>query len=419
MQTSANDKIQIALIGAGGRGMADAKIALRIPGVALVAVADIYDGHLTRAKELFGDHLFTTRDHREILARKDVDAVIIGTPDHWHAQITKEALAAGKHVYCEKPMVHDIAEGKSVIEAQQASGRVLQIGSQYVSSLVYQKARDLMKTGAIGELNMVEAYLDRNTAIGAWQYSIPPDASTGNIDWDRFLGNAPKRPFEPIRLFRWRNYRDYGTGVAGDLFVHLLSGLHVVTGSLGPRRVFATGGLRFWNDGRDVPDVMLATMDYPKTAQHPEFTLALRVNFASGVAEENFGFRFVGSEGVMTTGYSSVKLAKEPRESEPGFTTETFPKAMQKKMLDEYRAKYPRKPLTAESIAMQGESHYTTPAGYDANLHHQQNFYDSIRNHKPSVEDGVFGLRAAGPALLTNKSYFDRTVCSWDPRQMA
>src|SRR4051794_23544729 len=129
MQTSANDRIQIALIGAGGRGMADARTALSIPGVEIVAVADIYDGRRTRAKELWGSGLFTTRDHREVLARKDVDAVIIGTPDHWHAQITKEALGAGKHVYCEKPMVHDIAEGQGVIDAQKASGRVLQIGS--------------------------------------------------------------------------------------------------------------------------------------------------------------------------------------------------------------------------------------------------------------------------------------------------
>jgi len=419
MQTKANDRVQIALIGAGGRGMSDTRLARRVPGVELVAVSDIYDGHLTRSKELFGNQIFTTRDHRQILARKDIDAVIIATPDHWHAQITKEALAAGKDVYCEKPMVHDISEGKVVIDAQHSSGRILQIGSQYVSSLVYQKARDLLKSGAIGELNMVEAYLDRNTAIGAWQYSIPPDASTSNIDWDRFLGNAPKRPFEPIRLFRWRNYRDYGTGVAGDLFVHLLSGLHLVTGSLGPRRVYSTGGLRFWNDGRDVPDVMLATMDYPKTEQHPEFTLALRVNFASGVPDENFGFRFVGSEGVMTTGFSSVKLAKQPRESEPGYTIDTFPKAVQAKILEEYRAKYPRKPLTSDSIGMEGETRYTTPSGYDATLHHHQNFYEAVRSRKPVVEDGVFGMRAAGPALLTNTSYFEKKVCSWDPERIA
>src|SRR5438045_1004824 len=116
---------------------------------------------------------------------------------------------------------------------------------------------------AIGQLNLVEAWLDRNTAVGAWQYSIPPDALPENIDWDRFLGSAPKRPFEPIRLFRWRNYRDYGTGVAGDLFVHLLSGLHFATRSTGPTRVMATGGLRYWKDGRDVPEATLALLDYP------------------------------------------------------------------------------------------------------------------------------------------------------------
>ena len=186
--------------------------------------------------------------------------MIIGTPDHWHSRITSEALKSGKDVYCEKPMVQKVEQGRGVIEAQKKSGRILQIGSQYVSSVNFHKANELLKSGAIGELNMVEAWLDRNTAIGAWQYSIPPDATPETVDWDRFLGSAPKRPFEPIRLFRWRNYSDYGTGLAGDLFVHLLSGLHVVTGSIGPERVYATGGLRFWKDGRDAPDVMLALL---------------------------------------------------------------------------------------------------------------------------------------------------------------
>ncbi len=194
------------------------------------------------------------------------------------------------------------------------------MGSQYVTSQVYQKARDLIAAGAIGRINMVEAWLDRNTALGAWQYSIPPDASPANIDWDRFLGYAPKRPFEPIRLFRWRNYRDYGTGVAGDLFVHLLSGLHVSTGSLGPDRIMATGGIRYWEDGRDVPDVMMAILDYPRQAAHPEFTMSLRVNLKSGVPDEQFGFKFMGSEGVITTSMSSLQLEKAPPERAPGYS---------------------------------------------------------------------------------------------------
>src|SRR5256714_7069167 len=293
-RVSANDHTQMAIIGLGGMGTGDVKSSLAQPGVKLVAVADVYDGRREHAREVFGSHLFTTRDYREVLARSDVDAVIIATPDHWHSQISIDAMNAGKDVYCEKPMVQHIDDGKPVIAAKEKTGRIMQVGSQRVSSIVYQKAKDLLKGGAIGELNMVEAWWDRNSAIGALQYSIPPDASPQTIDWDRFLGRAPKVPFDPKRLFRWRNYRDYGTGVDGDLFVHLFSGMHFVTGSIGPVRVYAAGGLRFWKDGRDVPDVLLGLYDYPQTARHPAFNLALRVNFVDGGAE-NPGFRCIGT----------------------------------------------------------------------------------------------------------------------------
>jgi len=417
-KVSANDRIRIALIGAGGMGSGDTRYELSYPGVELAAVCDIYDGRLARAKENWGNHIFTTRDYREVLARKDVDTVIVATPDHWHSRITIDALDAGKDVYCEKPMVHYVQEGKEVIAAQQRSGRILQIGSQYVSSLVYQKARDLLQAGAIGQLNMVEAWLDRNTAIGAWEYSIPPDASQENIDWDRFLGNAPKVPFEPVRLFRWRNYRDYGTGVAGDLFVHLLSGLHFATRSLGPTRVMATGGLRYWKDGRDVPDVMLALLDYPKTDTHPDFTLALRVNFKSGVAEERFGFRFVGSEGVMNTSPAGVTISTTPPEAEPHYTIDTFPKAVQERFLAEYHKKYPQTNPTADGMRPEKEEKYVPPEDHDAHREHHGAFLQAVRTRKPFLEDGVFGFRAAGPALLSNAAYFERRICQWDPQTM-
>jgi len=277
--TSPNDRVRIALIGAGGQGSSDARNSLNVGGVELVAVSDIYDGRLKRAREVWGEQLFTTRDYREVLARKDVDAIIIGTPDHWHSTVSIDAMNAGKDVYCEKPMVQQLSEGPQMIEAQKRTGRILQVGSQRVSSIIYAKAKEMLAAGAIGELNMVEAWVDRNSAIGAWQYSIPPDAAPANIDWDRFLGHAPRVTFEPVRLFRWRNYRDYGTGVPGDLFVHLISGLHFVTGAIGPNRVYATGGLRFWKDGRDVPDVMIALYDYPN------FNVMLRVNFVDGATE--------------------------------------------------------------------------------------------------------------------------------------
>ena len=164
-----------------------------------------------------------------------MDAVIVGTPDHWHQPISVDALRAGKAVYCEKPMVHRIEEGHDLIRAERESGSVFQVGSQGMSSLGNEKAKELYEEGAIGELNYAEGFWARNDPIGAWQYPIPAEASEETVDWKGFLGPAPDRPYDPLRIFRWRNYRDYGTGVAGDLFVHLFSSLHFVVSSPGPR----------------------------------------------------------------------------------------------------------------------------------------------------------------------------------------
>ena len=235
-------------------GHGDAKTASSVPGVKMVAVSDIYDGRMQRFREEHGKDVFTSRDYREVLARKDVDAVIIATPDHWHDPIAIAAMEAGKDIYVQKPMVQKVEYGHPVIAAWKKTGRILQVGSQRVSSLMYIKARDLVRSGAIGEVNVIEAHIDRNSAIGAWQYPIPPDASESTIDWDQFLGRAKKRPFEPVRLFRWRNYQEYGTGIPGDLFVHQFTGIHFVMDSLGPERIWASGGLHYWKDGRDVPD---------------------------------------------------------------------------------------------------------------------------------------------------------------------
>jgi predicted dehydrogenase len=411
---SPNDKIRIATIGIGGQGSDDTKACLKAPGTELVAVADVYDGRLARAKEVWGEAVFTTRDYRELLARPDVDAVIISTPDHWHSRISVDALNAGKDVYCQKPMVQKVDEGYAVIEAQKKTGRIFQVGSQRVSSIAYWKAKELVASGAIGEINLVEAWWNRNSAIGAWQYSIPPDASPATVDWDRFLGHAPRRAFEPIRLFRWRNYQDYGTGVAGDLFIHLFSGIHLVTSSNGPNRVLATGGLRFWHDGRDVPDVMLGLYDYPKTASHPAFNLLLKVNFADGGGDHH-SFRFVGSEGALTILGSTVTVSKRPRSKEPGYTIDTFTKATQAAFLKEYRAKYPEgEPEMSGAF----DTTYAAPRGYSDQEHHFRNWIASIRSRRPPVEDAVYGMRAAGPALLSNRSYSEGKPLGWDPDAM-
>jgi len=406
---AANDHIQIALIGAGGQGMWDTQIALRVPGVKLVAVADCYNGRLDRSKEVWGDDIFTTRDYAEILARKDIDAVIIGTPDHWHKQASVDAMKAGKDVYCEKPMIHLYADGPAMIEAARETKQIFEVGSQRVSSLIYLKAKELLAAGAIGQLNMVTARWDRNSSMGAWNYTVPPDASEETCDWPRFLGTAPKIPFNAEHFFQWRKWKAYGSGVAGDLFVHLFSGTHLITGSHGPTRGMATGGLRYWKDGRDAPDVMLGLFDYPEG-----FNLSLRVNFVDG-GEESEGLIFTGSEGTMEIGGNAVTISGVPREKDPGYTIGTFTDAMQKRIIKEHKEKYPAQP-GGETLA--GSEKFVAPSGYLDNLDHFKNFFASVRSRKPVVEDAVFGYRAAGAALLSNLSMERGAVVHWDPEAM-
>jgi hypothetical protein len=180
--------------------------------------------------------------------------------------------------------------------------------------------------------------------------------------------------------------------------------------------VYATGGLRFWKDGRDVPDVLLGLYDYEKTSAHPAFTLALRVNFVNGAGETS-GFRFVGSEGVLTVG-NGVTVSKVPRESEPGYTIDTFTQAQQDEFLKKYREKYPQQSPNADAMRAVAEEKYNPPRGYSDHRDHHRNFITAVRTRKPVVEDSAFGFRAAGPALLSNVSYFEKRQVMWDPESM-
>ena len=406
---AANDQLQIALIGSGGMGVADATTALTVPGIKLVAVCDLYDGRLAEAKKRWGNDIYTTRDYKEILERKDIDAVIIATPDHWHKDISIAAMNKGKAVYVEKPMVHDISEGPAVIAAQAKNKVVLQVGSQGMSSLGNEKAKQLLKDGAIGQLNYAEAFYARMSPQGAWQYPIPADASPATVGWDRFLENTTKRPFDATRFFRWRNYKDYGTGVSGDLFVHLFSSLHFVTGSLGPDKVMATGGLRYWKDGREVPDVMLGMFDYPETKAHPAFNLSCRVNFIDGTGGTNY-LRMVGSEGAMTVEWDKVTLFRNNNrvdQNDPLMKTKNnTPEGK------EYV--YNRKMMVPPE-----QMEYSAEKGYNgAHFDHFYNWATAIRNKGQVVEDALFGYRAAAPALLCNDSYFNNKIIKWDPQNL-
>jgi predicted dehydrogenase len=399
-------------------GYNNIETALKVPGVKLLAVCDLYTGRLERAKELWGKDLFTTRDYRQVLDRKDVDAVIIATTDHYHARITRDALQKGKHVYCEKPMVHRIAEGAGVVAAARASNRVMQVGSQRVSSLVYAKAKELYKSGEIGKLNIVNATYDRQDALGAWQYTMPLDASSETVDWDRYIAGMAKMLWDPKKFFWWRNYRAFGTGVSGDLFVHLLSGTNFITNSKGPHKIFSSGQLAYWKDERDVPDVMTGIMEFPETAEHPKFQLTLQVNFASGTGGSEL-VRFVGDEGYMDVKGRGLTVRHSLLPKAPGIggwdALSTYPKAMQETMLQQYNQKWseadrkrPKKP----------DVDYKVPEGYDEHLQHHANFFESVRTGKPVVEDAAFGFRAAAPCLACNDSYFEQKIIHWDPEKM-
>ena len=415
---SSNDKIRLGVIGFGIQGHEDLETALKVPGVELAGICDLYTGRIENAKEMYGSDLFTTRNYHELLEKNDIDAVIIATTDCWHSTITKDALAKGKAVYCEKPMVYKISQGPEVIAAQKKSGKVLQVGSQRVSSIALAKAKELLAAGEIGKLNMVNAVYDRQDSIGAWEYTIPDDASAETTDWETFIKVTEKMPYDSKKFFWWRAFKEVGTGVAGDLFIHLLSGTHFVTDSKGPETIYAAAQLSYWKDGRNMPDVMAGVMQYGDTPEHPAFELTLQVNFISGTGGEE-QIQFVGSEGIIIVHGNNLTVKHSIMPEAPGFggydSLFTFSKSMQAQMQKEYNAKWTdaqqKRPTKNDII-------FKAPEGYSDHLDHFTNFFDSMRTGKSVVEDATFGYRAAAPALSCNESYFQKKIIHWDPVNM-
>ncbi len=400
-----NSKINIALIGAGGMGNADADTCLKHEGVEIIAVCDLYRGRLDDAKNKWGNQIFTTTNYKDILDKKEVDAVIIGTSDHWHKQISVDALKAGKHVYCEKPMVHSIKEGHDVINAWKKSGKVMMVGAQGTSSVGNEMAKEFLAQGMIGDLNFAEGFWARHSPIGAWQYQIPNDASEKTVDWKRYVSNTIKRPFDATRFFRWRNYRDYGTGMSGDLFVHLFSSLHFITNSKGPTQIGASGGLRYWKDGREVPDVMIGMFEYPEVKEHPGFNLSLRCNFVDGTSGTTY-LRLVGSKGSMDVQWDKIILKRNETDSGDAFA-QAKAKEAGLNISDRKQMQPPK------------ETIYKVEDGYKgAHYDHHGYWLKAIRKGGKVDQDPVFGFRAAAPALLCNDSYYQNKFINWDPVSM-
>jgi predicted dehydrogenase len=402
---AASDRVRFASIGTGTRGCELLAASLAVPGIECVAVADLYDSRHEAAQESVQKQVPATRSYKEILDRKDVDAVIVAVPDHQHRRVVIDACAAGKDVYCEKPMSHTIEDGFAMVEAARKNNRIMQVGSQRVSSIVYQKAHELYSSGAIGDVFFIEGASDRNSASGAWVYPIPPDASEQTIDWNTFLGDAPKRPFDAERFFRWRCFSDYGEGLAGDLYVHLLSGIHFVSGTNEPpQRAQSSGGLFRWKDGRDFPDLIETLFDYPK------FRVMLRCNQNNNAGEPII---FHGTKGTMEiNGQTLVFTPQDPRPKMEEYSTKGWPARLRKQYVTQWAADHPQ-PAPLDYTVVEAET-FTAPAGYSDTSAHLANFFDAVRTRKPAVENEVFGNHTAIGCHLANHAYFKNTIATWD-----
>ena len=398
---SANDSVSLGFIGIGIRGSQLMQEFSRVEGVRLVAAADAYDGYLAHGKEFTDGKLETTRRYEDIIARKDIDAVVIATPDHWHKKMTIEALSAGKHVFCEKPLTWSLEEGPEIIAAEKRSGKVLMVGSPGKTSAMAAKMKDLLASNAVGKISLIRTVNYRNTAEGAWRYPIPPDASPQTVDWERFLGPAPKRAFSPEVFFRWRCWWEYSGGVATDLFVHLLTTLHEVTGAQAPISVVSQGGLWFWKDGRTVPDVLESVFEYPQA-----FLAQMCVNLKNSAPAPQMVV--YGSEGTMVWDRDKIIVTPEPEDRDIQFYgTTAWPKGMREEYLKSKSVepgKPPSWPAPPEAKT------YTVERG----LSHGAQFIQCVREGLPSRENGTESHAAAGAAHVANRAYREGRKMKWD-----
>jgi predicted dehydrogenase len=400
---SANDRVRFGIIGVGMQGSGLLGESIRLPGVDCVAACDLYDGRHTLAREIVRPDLPVTRRYKELLANKDIDCIVAAVPDHWHRQIFTDTVSAGKDIYCEKPMSHTAGDGVTMVDAAKKSGRIVQIGSQRISSLICAKAKEMIAQGTLGDLMLVEGSLGRNDPTGAWQYPPPFDLSPRNLDWDTWLGEAPKRPFDPIVFARWRCWKEYGTGVAGDLLVHLISGMMFMLGiNEPPRQASAVGGIRRWKDGRNMPDVHLCVYYYR------DLPVDMRLNLGTDAPET---YRFHGSKGILEVTGSMITYSPQTgTDSYPSYYAGSFPRAMreayEKKWHEENDARVAREAMT-ETVTFRGPH-------YDDIRPHLSAFFGAVRSRKPLVEDAVFGHNAALACHMANESYFRKAAVYWD-----
>jgi predicted dehydrogenase len=405
---SPNDRLQLGIIGVGARvqsGLLDA--AMAVPGVEVVGVCDAYRGRVDRAIARTKGRARDYGDWKALLADPSIDAVIVGTPDHWHRIHTVEALRAGKHVYVEKPMTLTLEDGPEMIAAARAASRVLQVGSQGISSKTQETAREMIRAGKLGKVTMIRASYNRNSRSGAWLYPIPPDANEKTVDWNAFLGPAPKRPFSLERFFRWRAYWDYSGGIATDLFVHLLTTIHFLMDAKAPARVMAMGQNYRYQQTHEVPDTVNAVLEYPEG-----FVVNLSSTFNNQSAAES-GFDILGTEAALVLRDGPMLLKPENVVEGNQWVVSSWKEELEKAYYDDPKVKAAERPDTWEP-RLRKASEAFDEIGKDATDVHIARFFEAVRGGTAPVEDGVMGHQAAAAAHMVNLSIRQRRPVDWN-----
>lgn len=372
----ANETIGIGLIGTGGRCEYLHNSLKMIPGVKVLAVCDAWDGNLERGKHFAGSPPQATRHYQEVLANKDINAVIIATPDHLHVPITIDACEAGKDVYVEKPLTHDLAEGKAVITAQKKTGRVVQVGMQQRSMPHLAEARGIVKSGQLGTIRKVHLTWNRNS--GPTQKTIP-DIPQSAVDWKAFLGHARNQPYDPYRMRNWRFFWDFGGGVFTDLMVHFIDVTHWFLEMDHPDLAMSIGDWFTRKDQWETPDTVQTLLHYgqPETQVYFEGTFYNARNAAM--------MEFMGSEATLYCDRGRYEIHPE----------------QDKKI--EYKE-------VILGSGGRGQDFYDKPNG---ELLHLNNWLECVRSRNTPNAPVEAGVRAANAAHLANEALRSGAVAKW------
>lgn len=374
----ANETINIACIGTGGRCRTLMKSLVQIPNVRIAAVCDIYDAHLQLAKKQADARAIAAKNYREILDRKDIDAVLIGAPDHWHVPMTIDACTAGKDVYVEKPLTHDLSEGRAVIDAQNKHQRIVQVGTQQRSMPQFAKACELIRAGRIGKVHKVHLTWNRNTDR-VRRGALNIDART--VDWQAFLGNARPQAFDEYRFRNWRWFWDFGGGIFTDLMVHFIDVVHWFLELDHPLHANSIGTHVTSKGVWETPDTVQTLLAYPNELQvYFEGTFC---NARNGAMLE-----FMGSDGTLYLDRGRYEIHPERN-----------------------KGKYEEHVL---GQGKRGQDFYDKP---DGELLHLTNWIECVRSRKKPNAPVEAGVSAASAAHLANQALRSDKVAKWsEPR---